>query len=333
MKYDIAALPVGSRERAVAQFGEGDLSKAIKTCGLGHIDRQLVHDELVRCIESLQSRKQFGTILSAYYKHNSWLTKPAGDNDFVVDIKGLLREIFTNNEMPGFLKQAYRFGIYWGLEGEIEQAILWHEARNLPDASAWKIKFYKLSKSTKVNEVTTQPLELLQIENEHRKLQIRAMPKVATIQQPVKVDFPKIEDTYLKSEAARIKTERANDLHVATLATLEISLRRIGVEVTATKLIDAFAEVNSREIIFEVKSINKDNERSQVRHAVSQLFEYKYLYQLEQSLLCVVLSERPYTQWLVDYLLNEHNMLVVWIENNSLTGPSAQDLLSGNFKV
>lgn len=330
MKYDPVKLPVGSRERAIVQFKKGDLMSALKTCKNGQIALQSVNSELRSCLKKLQDRKQSGTILSAYYKYGSDIDNDANsENTF---IKNLLRQMFLTNDMSGFLKQAYRFGIYIGLEEEIEHAVSWHELRNLPDASAWNIKFQKLAEQVTLKTLTDKPIKLLQEESEEsvdKKQNIYLTLKPVSTRSLTDKSFSEDEnDPYIVSRTARTKMDRANQLHSTTLLVLKDTLKKADVRVEETRLIDAYASVHGKLVIFEVKSINQNNERDQVRHAVSQLFEYRYLYQRKEALLCVVLSGQPHSQWLVNYLLDEHTMLVTWVENGFLAGPSINELLN-----
>src|SRR5207249_4393894 len=105
---------------------------------------------------------------------------------------------------------------------------------------------------------------------------------------------PTNEDPYIISQISRSKMEKANQQHAKTLTILSRTLRHIGCDVKETKLIDAFSVVKGMPIIFEVKSITEDNEREQTRHAISQLYEYRFLYSLKDALLCLVFSQEPF---------------------------------------
>lgn len=68
-----------------------------------------------------------------------------------------------------------------------------------------------------------------------------------------------------------------------------------------------------------MKSCNSDNVISQIRKAVSQLYEYRYRYDhefpQESTLLCVVVQEQPY-DWYLDYLINDRDINVIWLEGD-----------------
>ena len=84
---------------------------------------------------------------------------------------------------------------------------------------------------------------------------------------------------------------------------------------------DAYARLPSGPAIFEVKSNTKDNERSQIRHAISQLYEYRYLHDLGDATLWIVLSNPPFVTWMTDYLRGDRSIHVLWAEENELAGP------------
>ena len=128
------------------------------------------------------------------------------------------------------------------------------------------------------------------------------------------------------SRAARLKVERANSEHARTLKVLETYLSQLGYIVEHSRLIDCFARLKSGPAIFEVKSINEQNERSQCRHALSQLYEYEYLHELPDASLWLVFSRKPVKQWLIEYLWKGRDLKLLWLEGNALGGPAMGDL-------
>ncbi len=95
----------------------------------------------------------------------------------------------------------------------------------------------------------------------------------------------------------------------------------------SNRLIDLFCHLKTGPAIFEVKSITAANERVQCREALSQLYEYRYLHSVPMASLWVVLSARPQTEWLVDYLQHDRGVGVLWVEDGRIGG-SAADLLT-----
>jgi hypothetical protein len=144
------------------------------------------------------------------------------------------------------------------------------------------------------------------------------------------VDQPPITETtneYIVSQVARVKLERANSAHKSALAILASHLSDQGVVVERSILIDAFAILPTGPAVFEVKSNTATNERSQVRHAVSQLYEYRYLHNVAGASLWLVLSAPAYAAWIVDYLRQDRGINVLWVDDGRLAGPNLDDLM------
>jgi len=119
------------------------------------------------------------------------------------------------------------------------------------------------------------------------------------------------------------KTREARALHATTLAALRKHLESVGYVVEENLHVDAYARLRTSPAIFEVKSITDANEISQVREAVSQLYEYRYRYEPQASLWLVL--SRPMSQlneWVVDYLQNDRGIGVLWMTGTeSIAGP------------
>ena len=324
MKYDQAQLPLGSRERALAQLEKGDLIKALKTCKTGNITLESVTAELDHCLQKLYNSGSAGVILSGYYAAGVFGRYA---------IEELLSMMYTKQDIPGFLKQIYRFGIYEGFENEIEQAIQWHEARKLPDARAWRVKFQKIIEQMNWSRSRyKESINILQEDesiNKNKDVYVELKPLIVPppMQSEYNIPASENEEPYIISEVPRIKMERANQQHAKTLSVLERSLHYIGYDVQGNKLIDAFSVIKERPVIFEVKSITENNEREQTRRAVGQLYEYKFRYSLKDALLCLVFSREPFSQWTIDYLTQGCCIHVLWVNQDQLTGVSLKDII------
>ena len=240
----------------------------------------------------------------------------------------------TKKDIPSFLKQIYRFGIYEGFEDQIEEAIRWHELRKLPDARAWRVKFKKIFEQTQlVTRPIEEPIDILQEEESISKSKnVYVELKPLSVSHPLqsKKDLPDYDDRdpYIVSKIPRIKTERANQQHAKTLSVLERTLRHAGCDVMETRLIDAFSVVKGRSIIFEVKSITENNENDQRGRAISQLYQYRYRYSLNDALLCVVFSQEPFSQYTIDFLTQGLPLPihVLWVNQDQLTGVSLKEI-------
>lgn len=130
------------------------------------------------------------------------------------------------------------------------------------------------------------------------------------------------------SQISRAKMERANQMHRRTLDALVAFLDRYGFVVQFSQLVDAYAHLKMGPAIFEVKSIDDSNERQQCRKALSQLYEYRYLHNLQTADLWLVLSQAPTTSWLIEYLVHDRGIGVIWFEDAQPVGPSASRLLA-----
>ena len=127
-------------------------------------------------------------------------------------------------------------------------------------------------------------------------------------------------------EIDKEKLDYANQEHRRTLHILCELLDEFGYYPEANTFIDVFTRLKSGPAIFEVKSVSQTNELSQVRHAISQLYEYRYRHNYADATLWLVLSKRPDTSWLVSYLLDDRRIQLLWLEDEKLSGPSFEKL-------
>jgi hypothetical protein len=110
-----------------------------------------------------------------------------------------------------------------------------------------------------------------------------------------------------------VRREKANREHARILNMLAAQLRFHYTDVFENTFIDLFVETDEQSFIFEVKSNNNRNVLSQIRKAVAQLYEYRYRRSQPQAKLCIVLQEKPLQEWILDYLLNDREILVCWL--------------------
>jgi hypothetical protein len=123
----------------------------------------------------------------------------------------------------------------------------------------------------------------------------------------------------------------ANKLHEETLSVLFVTLTQMGCLPEYNLFVDCFARLKSGPAIFEVKSINPNNEVSQAREAIAQLYEYRFRHSYPDASLWAVFSQQPLTSWLLPYLLEDRNISVLWNERGKIDGPS-YDLLDRNVR-
>lgn len=320
MEYDTNLFPIESIERVKEQLRNKDINKALKTFHKNNFAFADIKNELEECINWLYEHKSYGVILSAYYKFGKCA-------DF--EVNDLLIKMFEAKDYPSFLKQAYRFDRYNGFEDEIECAIQWHENKNLNDTKAWRnkfIKLYEIDRFQRHNVQSNQEISILEEINDPIKDDPKIL-KITPIKQSSEKNDYKLksepeDDPYIISKVAKIKLENANNLHKNTNRLLRQYLAFNQLTVMESKLIDTYSVLSSGPAIFEVKSITEENEREQIRHAISQLYEYRFLHSIPNASLWIVFSTKPYSQWYIDYLLNDREIKVLWVDGEILAGPS-----------
>ena len=130
----------------------------------------------------------------------------------------------------------------------------------------------------------------------------------------------------------REPVQPSNELHIDLIdmveqGAAEENLRKRGYVVQQNKLIDTFARIRSGPAIFEVKSINEKNEKSQTRKAHAQVTMYKYEHEgMDEASLWVVFSRQPVKRtWIPEYL-SDQKIKVLWLEDGVLCGPAFGDL-------
>jgi len=117
--------------------------------------------------------------------------------------------------------------------------------------------------------------------------------------------------TALINEAAR---ERANNSHKMLTDLVADRIRAAGAIPKCNSLIDLSTQISNRIYLFEIKSTTGDNHRAQIRRAISQLYEYRYIHNIDGAKLVVVIEQPPPAEegWMVDYLVNDRELLIAW---------------------
>jgi len=311
---------------------KGALVKAIKSWKFSNLPYEAIEVDLLNAVEKAFKSENVGVILSAYYKIGKFAK---------YEISELLNILYSKRDYPAFLKQAYRFGVFEGFTTKIEYVLKWHEEKNLPDAFAWRLKFEKLKENLhleKLSEINTNP------QIEENKLSVRiidedqsdkdrnfAYYELKPIKRKEKTTIQKTieeveEQPYILSKVSKKKLENANLKHSSTLKILREELTKLGHEAIENKHIDLFSVIKGIPAIFEIKSINEDNENDQVRAAISQLYEYRFLYSLTNATLWLVFSEKPFSEWIIEYLTNDREIRILWVENDKLAGVAISQL-------
>jgi hypothetical protein len=117
-------------------------------------------------------------------------------------------------------------------------------------------------------------------------------------------------------------TERADNAHRKLVNLVATRVKATGAIPRYNQLIDLATRHQDDDYIFEMKSLTETNVKSQVRNGLSQLFEYRYLQNLpDAKLILVVETPLPSkTKWMVDYMEEDRDVLLVWDGDDQLYG-------------
>lgn len=135
------------------------------------------------------------------------------------------------------------------------------------------------------------------------------------------------------SARAKKKLDSANATHAMLLDALGQFLGAHGHRVEANQFVDAYARLKSGPAIFEAKSITDENEMAQVRHGLSQLYEYRYRHAEPTATLWLLLSRPPANDWLIEYLEEDRDIHVIWLESGEFSGPCVGRLLESGAEA
>jgi Holliday junction resolvase len=91
-------------------------------------------------------------------------------------------------------------------------------------------------------------------------------------------------------------------------------LRKAGSIPKNNKYVDLSAVWGDDLYSFEMKSTTDQNIHSQIRRAISQLYEYRYLQQVPAAKLVIVVENPPPQEkkWIVDYIVQDRKVLITW---------------------
>ncbi|RII83862.1 hypothetical protein [Neopusillimonas maritima] len=115
------------------------------------------------------------------------------------------------------------------------------------------------------------------------------------------------------------KLERANQIHWQLVDAKSSFLDDRGLEPYANEHIDLYSDNRGDIIIYEMKSVDAEgaNFLSQIRKAVSQLYEYRYIYEEPNARLCIVTNHgiAKKDEWLLDYLARDRVIAYEWTDD------------------
>lgn len=130
------------------------------------------------------------------------------------------------------------------------------------------------------------------------------------------------EDVIMYRDEA--KFERARNAHIRLVNLVAQRITIAGGIPKSNQLIDLAVNID-QDYIFEMKSTNLTNTRSQVRKGVSQLLEYRYLENRPEANLILVI-EKPLgaaCNWMIDFVENNQKISLIWDGSNELYGTEA----------
>lgn len=112
------------------------------------------------------------------------------------------------------------------------------------------------------------------------------------------------------------KRERANQIHWQLVDAKSSFLDGRKLAPYANAHIDLYAKDKDDVILYEMKSVAPEgtNLLSQIRKAVSQLYEYRYIYKEPNARLCIVTNHgiAKKDEWLLDYLAKDRAIAYEW---------------------
>jgi len=128
-----------SSDAVVSLCKKGEVANAIRLLKRNGQAIDEWNDAIQLGLKKLSVSHRINELLSLVFKYG--LACP-------FEIRDLLREMFRQGDIPGFLKQAHRYGTCDGLDSEIDAAIEWLRQHGQRDgASAYRDKFEALRRS------------------------------------------------------------------------------------------------------------------------------------------------------------------------------------------
>jgi hypothetical protein len=125
---------------------------------------------------------------------------------------------------------------------------------------------------------------------------------------------------YFVDQASR---ERANSVHTELVNLMAQKIRKHGSIPRTNRYVDLSARIGDQDYLFEMKSTTVTNMHHQARRGLSQLYEYRYIQNVPDAKLVLVL-ETPLAgkmAWMADYITKDRNVLLVWDGNNRFYCP------------
>ncbi len=171
----------------------------------------------------------------------------------------------------------------------------------------------------------------LSTENINQKVNILEFIEIDEPILPKSNDLREYETVNLRTSKARediiiyqnsAAVDRADNAHRKLVNLVADRIKKSGSIPRYNKFIDLATKNDDKDFIFEMKSITDSNAKSQVRSGLSQLYEYRYLQNLPDAKLILVI-EKPLPKknnWMVEYLEKDRNIFLLWDGDNNLYG-------------
>jgi hypothetical protein len=160
-----------------------------------------------------------------------------------------------------------------------------------------------------------------------KKLKIFTPREVSDTQ--IKEKLKSVEYTF--DEAKKEKADKTHKSLVYMMA--EKIFEAGGNPKESSHSIDLATKINDKEFIFEMKSITGKSIHGQIRRGIAQLYEYGYLHNMPDAILCLVLEKKPTGKkaWLTDYLVKDRGIMVCWKSNSNFDCPAKCKTALGRF--
>jgi hypothetical protein len=207
----------------------------------------------------------------------------------------------TRTDLKRFLAQVADLGAQSMVDRRVSSYMGWLVKLGLASLTANRVVLSRLPASVPVvrYESDDEPIFPNRYELEEYAEQAR---RVASRREAI---------SYFVDEAKR---ERAVTGHESLVRLMAERLRQRGAVPKANRYIDLSARWAGSDYLFEMKSTTEDNPHAQIRRGLSQLYEYRYVQNVEKAKLVLVI-ENPLPRklgWIEHYLVADRGILLVW---------------------
>ncbi len=239
-------------------------------------------------------------------------------------IDSLLANYIPLSQVPGFPQM----GSFSTVSSEVANKILYD-----------KRPLYLYTEYEEIHLPNVNPLVNADSEQKGRQLdEIRSAPEALRYADTLKI-FDSVKGRIIKEPISQYVREneildRANAVHASILQQLIELFRKHGYDTRSSRTVDLFAHNRTSAFLFEVKSTESSNFRSQARKGIAQLFEYEYFdvnkfaqdnnYIFNNKHKLIIPSQLPQDNRYVEFI-NSLNIGVALIEESELK-PVGKDL-------